>query len=318
MATAMRKKSAAYEAGVREGRADKSKGAKVEIEITPEGEEEKEGPDAEEMDSATGKAKPPSRKRSAKGAKSTKAPMDAECGCGGRKGKAACDGTCGSSAKKMDRNDALTPQEYLAACDLGIQGRSRSYIRSRLDATERLDKKCGASGIADNKKCTKGSGGPNKMLGTLAAATLIGGSIAVSNEIDRRKQQELKAKDILNKVNAARFKANAGVTAAARSARNGVDFARTAGYYKEKPDQREQAVNRAISEGMGRIAEAKQTRAAAYSEVRQSLNELGQIVPKSPARRRRARQQRQQPGGLVRLNSLYADGFTPELAQLAI
>lgn len=104
----------------------------------------------------------PSRKRSAKGAKETKAPMDggmygkmpmdgAGCGCGKRKAK--CDGNCG---KKMDRNDALTPQEYLAACELGIQGRTRSYIRARLDAAERLDLKCGKGSISQGEKCTKG------------------------------------------------------------------------------------------------------------------------------------------------------------------
>lgn len=150
------KKSAAYEKGLREGRADKSKPS-IEIEINPEGEEEEEM-GTEEMDGA----KPHSRKRSAKGAKNTKAPMDAECGCmgKGRKGKASCDGSCGKSmkdgsyAKKMD---ALSPQEYLAACDLGIQHRSRAYIRSRLDAVERLDLKCGAGSISEGEKCTKGT-----------------------------------------------------------------------------------------------------------------------------------------------------------------
>lgn len=101
------------------------------------------------------------RKRSAKNANNTKAPMDGEsCGCGGGKGKAkkcTCDGGCGGGyAKKMDRNDALTPQEYLAACDLGIQGRSRSYIRARLDAEERLDLKCGNGSISQGETCHKG------------------------------------------------------------------------------------------------------------------------------------------------------------------
>jgi hypothetical protein len=158
------KKSAAYEKGLREGRADKSKPS-IEIEINPEGEEEEEM-GTEEMDGA----KPHSRKRSAKGAKNTKAPMDAECGCmgKGRKGKASCDGSCGKSmkdgsyAKKMDRNDALSPQEYLAACDLGIQHRSRAYIRSRLDAAERLDLKCGAGSISEGEKCTKGTAQKSK------------------------------------------------------------------------------------------------------------------------------------------------------------
>lgn len=154
MAASTAKKPTAY----REGRADKSKKPSIEIEIKPEGEEQ-EGPEGEEMDGD----KSHSRKRSAKGAKHTKAPMDgmygkkpmdAEgCGCGAR-AKGKCDGSCG---KKMDRNDALTPQEYLAACELGIQGRSRAYIRARLDSAARLDLKCGNGAISEGEKCTKGT-----------------------------------------------------------------------------------------------------------------------------------------------------------------
>ena len=146
-----------------------------EMKESPE-EEVREGSEPDDMPKAKGKT---NRKRSAKGAKQTKAPMDGGmygkkpmdgegCGCGGKR-KAKCDGSCG---KKMDRNDALTPQEYLAACDLGIQGRSRSYIRARFDATERLDKKCGASGIADNKKCLIGSGGASGQGGSMEQRAL--------------------------------------------------------------------------------------------------------------------------------------------------
>ena len=151
---AVAKKSSVY----REGRADKNKPS-IETEIKPKGEEE-EGMEGEEMDAA----KSHSRKRSAKGAKQTKAPMDGMyskkpmdgegCGCMGKGRKGKCDGNCG---KKMDRADALTPQEYLAACDFGIQGRSRSYIRARLDAAERLDLKCGNGAISEGEKCTKGT-----------------------------------------------------------------------------------------------------------------------------------------------------------------
>lgn len=123
-------------------------------------EEVREG--AEPDDTTKGKT---NRKRSAKGAKNTKAPMDGEgCACGARKGKASCDGNCGGYGKKMDRNDALTPQEYLAACDLGIQNRSRTYIRARLDtamnltpSTVRADLKCGNGSISEGEKCTKGA-----------------------------------------------------------------------------------------------------------------------------------------------------------------
>jgi hypothetical protein len=85
----------------------------------------------------------------------------------------------------MDRNDALTPKEYLAACDLGIQGRSRSYIRARLDAAARLDLKCGKGSISQGEKCRKGAatkvetalkvGGAIGAIGSLAAGVYQGG-----------------------------------------------------------------------------------------------------------------------------------------------
>jgi len=196
-----RKKSAAYEEGLREGRADKTK--KPSFEIKPEGEEESPEPDEEEeMDSNAALPKRHSRKRSAKNAHNTKAPMDggmygkkpmdgAGCGCdGAKKGrKASCDGGCGGYAKKMDRNDSLTPQEYLKACELGIQGRSRAYIRARLDAAERLDLKCGRGAISEGEKCTKGAAqkvgpkapGKSKGMGTalkVAAGVALVGAAA--------------------------------------------------------------------------------------------------------------------------------------------
>jgi uncharacterized protein YcfJ len=154
--TLARKGSSAYEKGVREGRAMSAKSRTPEPE---EAEEEEEG-EEEEMDMAS-----TNRKRSAKGAKNTKAPMDggaygkkpmdAECGCKGKKG-GKCDGNCGGSMRKRG-DSALTPHEYLNACDLGIQDRSRSYIRARLDAAERLDLKCGKGSISKGEKCSKGA-----------------------------------------------------------------------------------------------------------------------------------------------------------------
>lgn len=140
-------------------------------------EEVREG--AEPDDMPKGKT---NRKRSAKGAKNTKAPMDGEgCACGARKGKASCDGNCGGYGKKMDRNDALTPQEYLAACDLGIQNRSRTYIRARLDAAERLDLKCGKGSISQGEKCSKGAAtrveNALKIGGTLGAIGALGAGL---------------------------------------------------------------------------------------------------------------------------------------------
>lgn len=114
---------------------------------------EEETREGAEPDDAPRRGSKTNRKRSAKNANSTKAPMDGDCGCGGKKGT-SCDGNCGGYAKKMD---ALTPQEYLTACELGIQSRSRSYIRARLDVAERLDLKCGNGAISEGEKCTKGA-----------------------------------------------------------------------------------------------------------------------------------------------------------------
>jgi hypothetical protein len=201
-AAARRSKSEAYEQGIREGMA-MSRRARV---MKPSEEEE-------EMEMDTGMDPNHSRKRSAKGAKHTKPatdgmgmkksmdmcggmkkskdggmygkkPMDAECGCmsKGRKGK--CDGSCGKSMKDggyMKKMDSLTPQEYLTACELGIQDRSTAYIRARLDAAERLDLKCGKGAISEGEKCTKGPAQkvqpkqPSKARTIASAGAILGG-----------------------------------------------------------------------------------------------------------------------------------------------
>jgi len=78
--------------------------------------------------------------------------------CGGCKGKGKkpC-AKCAAEAKAM-KEDALTTKEYLAACDLGVEHKSRTYIRARLDAMGK-GKKCGGSSISAAKQCNKGSGG---------------------------------------------------------------------------------------------------------------------------------------------------------------
>lgn len=131
---------------------------------------------------------PRSRKRSARGSKNTKAPMDSECGCGGGKGKkCTCDGGC-SGSKKMDA--ALTPYEYLDACDLGIQGRSNSYIRTRLmtQSSARTDKKCGNSSIPDDKQCKAGNGTLRKVA---TGAAIAGGVAAAAYGLSRMRRKGL-------------------------------------------------------------------------------------------------------------------------------
>jgi hypothetical protein len=150
--------------------------------------EASESPEDETREGAEDAA-PTSRKRSARGASRTKAPMDAEGGCcNAKKGKAKCSACaagkpcggakvdtaissrvstapCGHSGeapcRASARGDALTPWEYLDAAELGIQNRSRAYIRARLDAEQRLDAgvKCGGGYIAQGKKCKAGAGG---------------------------------------------------------------------------------------------------------------------------------------------------------------
>ena len=117
-------------------------------------------------------------KKSMDGGMYGKKPMDGECDCRGKKG-CKCDGNCGSMRK---RSDSLTPQEYLTACDLGIQDRSTTYIRARLDTAEaRNDLKCGNGAISEGEKCTKGTAQkvqpkkPGKARTIASAGAVLGG-----------------------------------------------------------------------------------------------------------------------------------------------
>jgi hypothetical protein len=313
--TAPRKKSAAYEAGMREGREDKNKAPKVEVEIEAPEEEAQEGPEDEEMDGASGTAKS-SRKRSAKGAKNTKAPMDAECGCGnkGRKGKAACDGSCGKAMKDgsyvmKGRNDALTPQEYLAACDLGIQGRSRTYIRARLDAAERLDLKCGNGAISEGEKCTKGAAQkvdpkqykrgnvePNqKAAQRLRTAGRVVGAIGGLAPLAGLARGS--AGGMVAGFGAARtaFTAAGALNNFAKAQATGSK----AGRERLQKEAKGQLMNAGGQLVRGAVAGAAITTLARRSRRRQTLERLY----KGPSAKR---------------DSVYASGFAPDLAQLAI
>ena len=172
-ATARRSKSEAYEKGIREGTAmaKRSRGNKpteeeeMDMGMKPGHSRKRRKPAADgygmkkPMDGGMYGMKKPMDggmygKKPMDGGMYGKKPMDAECGCGKKKGR-KCDGSCGSMRK---RGDSLTPQEYLTACELGIQDRSATYIRARLDAAEaRNDLKCGKGAISKGEKCTKGT-----------------------------------------------------------------------------------------------------------------------------------------------------------------
>ena len=98
----------------------------------------------------------PSKKSSSKSGKAKK-----PCAKCKKKGK-KCSGDCGCSggADKGKMDGALTPQEYLDACDLGIQRRSPAYIRARLDARKSKGRgvKCGNGYISPGEQCGSGSG----------------------------------------------------------------------------------------------------------------------------------------------------------------
>lgn len=247
------------------------------------------------------------RKRSAKNANNTKAPMDGDCGCGGKKG-ASCDGNCGGYAKKMDRNDALTPQEYLAACELGIQGRSRAYIRARLDVAERLDLKCGNGSISQGEKCTKGaaqkvegtSKKSQKLRSNLVKAAALGvgaagAAVLVNNAIRGNASNRRINTRTLKGLKDLKAKGNHSLVAAVRSAK----------YMNEQfpgPLTEQQ--------GYFSVMNAKVTRGMAREAVREGLVDLKKRVPMSPARRRAAARGRR--------DSVYAVGFSPAPSALAI
>jgi hypothetical protein len=63
-------------------------------------------------------------------------------------------------------NDALSPQEYLDACDLGIQNKPKAYIRARLDTEDAL------------RQDFRSSGGQSQNNGSTARRVATGAAIA--------------------------------------------------------------------------------------------------------------------------------------------
>ena len=295
-ATARRPKSEAYEKGIREG---KAMAARSRSAAPPEEAEEEEL----EMDMEPGH----SRKRSAKGAKHTKPaadgyamkkPMDAECGCGGKKG-GKCDGNCGSMRK---RGDSLTPQEYLTACDLGIQDRSTSYIRARLDTAEaRTDLKCGKGAISEGEKCTKGpaqkvqptqqSRKKSARNRALRNAVLTGAAMGVGlGALEMATYGQMRKKAAQNQLS----QLKQAKTSANKTFVSQLNVIKRANENSPNNSRLQQASFRAAMQ-------AKGYRDLKRKSVREGLNQLKAQVPPSPARRRAARRGRR--------DSIWAEGF---------
>jgi hypothetical protein len=260
------------------------------------------------------------RKRSAKGAKNTKAPMDGDCCCGGKQG-ASCDGNCGGYAKKMD---ALTPQEYLTACELGIQNRSRTYIRARLDAAERLDLKCGSGAISEGEKCTKGQAqktGSRVRAGLENAAVIAGTAGTLYNyaqSIAKGMSGDLKG--------AGRALQSQGAFAALGAAGMAAKGERTHNKALKQQAKRSlgsgavsAVVGSALTGDLNKVtmSGAKSAASSVATGLRNALG--GASVAKSNVTHRTAKSRFERmynrPG---RRDSVYAAGFSPELDQLAI
>jgi len=212
-ADATKKRQPPASEGSKAHEAAESKAMEQEEEASGTDEPGEEGPGAMRrgsMKDASGKSdyrgRPkPSRARSAPGSKNTKAPMDGDCGCGGQKkggcscsGKSMKDSSCGGRPMKdgdtsrgpgelygrmsARRGDSLPVHDYLRACELGIQNQPTAYILARLDASERLDLKCGNGAIRQGQKCSKGTASaaqknPHSILRSAGQGATVGGGI---------------------------------------------------------------------------------------------------------------------------------------------
>jgi hypothetical protein len=105
-----------------------------------------EGPDEEVREGAEDM---PPMSKGRRGRRGRKAVKDGSCSacaagkpCSGKKDgdTSAGPGELYNPGRKNPRmnNDALSPQEYLDACDLGIQNESKAYIRARLDTEDAI------------------------------------------------------------------------------------------------------------------------------------------------------------------------------------
>ena len=195
------------------------------------------------------------------------------------------------------RSDSLTPQEYLTACELGIQDRSATYIRARLDAAEaRNDLKCGKGAISEGEKCTKGPAQkvqPKKSQiararrKAIKTALLAGAAVAVGASALEVRQARKKAAGLaLNELKQTKRSAN-------KAFMSQLDVIKRSN--KKSPN------NPGLQQASFRVAmQAKGYRDLKRQSVRKGLNQLKAVVPPSPARRRAARRKR---------DSIWAAGF---------
>lgn len=307
--------------------------------------EAREGPEEETREGAADGQAPgrrkrafggPDRKRRAKGSEKTGPAMkDAAsggCGCSGKAG--TCDGNCSGKAGAK-RGDALTAPEYLAACDLGIQDRSRTYIRARLDAAAaRQDLKCGRGSISKGEKCTKGAaqavqagpsgaGRPGKfgkqsagrvaqVVGIAGQLGTLGGALKAATTGDTKKFARLmQANAGFTTVTAAGMAAT-GETKKARDLLTNAAITGTGASLLSGDLGRAASAGRRAGRGLGMVGK----RGAALPGNLKGRAKLARIASKRPKGKAKIG-----PDGKIQspwLDSVYAPGFTPDMAELAI
>lgn len=242
----------------------------------------------------------------------------------------------GKACSCKHKNDSLTPQEYIAACEMGIQDRSRVYIRARLDAAERMDKtgtgkKCGNSYIPANANCTAGSGGsaPAKQSGKKAAkkpkttainqyfrnSALLTAGLSTARAVNQARQGKLtlaaaEVNNAIGNVRAARsFNQNKTMQGFGRQFAHGVLSSgiaaggTAAGLYSRTPAARNaarragQAAGRAYGSTIGRGMGASRNTAFSVEQRMRGFRKMKRPNFKN--------------GGLALRDSVWADGFSP-------
>lgn len=265
-------------------------------------EEVREGSEADEKQSSH------SRKRSAKGSKNTKAPMDAEGGCcNEKKGKGKCPTCAAGGACRGDA--ALTPHEYLAACELGIQDRSRTYIRARLDADQRLDLKCGKGSISEGEKCHVGAAAK------VQPKKYKQGNVQVNVKAAKRLRTASRVVSAIGAVAPLAGIASKGATGMVA----GFGAARTAFSAASALNTYAKAQETGSKAGRARLQkEAKEKAISAGGQLVSSAAGTAVMAATARGQRRRQTLERIYRGPSAKRDSIYAEGFYPELDQLAI
>lgn len=222
-------------------------------------------------------------KKSAKTAKGQKRqdPKGNPAGYYDKEGCKTCAGgkkPCKCSKKDMVGRKSSYADGYGKKCDSIAADFESVLIRS--------DKKCGRSGIPEKAKCSKttaagtqAKGGVNggKLAATLAAAAIYGGFEYAASQ--RRNSRN--AKYTLSRITRLKAKGNDAFVASLKGAKNAQSLTKLKAFKGQEQSLLERAQNQ--------VREGFYTRQMARAQVRSALGDLKKVVPKSAARRRKAK-----------------------------